>query len=164
MIRIAIVLLILFNCWVLLFSQFSRQRKLLLSGLSIIIVLFVVWFENIGETPKTDLISADQITVCDLSATQTYRSNFDVSVCLNNASKQYATQRLALKFDVQQCQSGKCESIDNVGKTVTWAIAATSKQTRVFNLSFDNVAKLNPENKAQLRWAATVETVWATKR
>lgn len=159
MIRLLILALGVFLIWVLFFSGFTKQRKITISIIAVLIAIGGLWFEQRGQNLKSSLIAADQIADCGASATHTYRTNFDVRFCLQNNASKGTAKRVAMRFIALNCQQGDCQEIESVDKDIRVQIAPGEQATLVENLSF---ARVDPNAEGNV-WTASALRVGAIR-
>ena len=123
----------------------------------------MVWYEQWGNAPRDNLMPTSQLGVCAISAKPTYRSNFDIELCLQNLSPDYRVVRAQLQLSAEQCQQTNCNSLDQISKTLTWNIAPKSEQRKVLNLPMPQAAKLTAAPES-LRFSATIDKVWVSRK
>ena len=159
MIRILILLLAVFIIWTLFFSDFSKQRKVIISCLAVVIAVFGLWFDQSGQTPKEGLIAYSEIEVYALSAKHSYRSNYDFTFCLKNNSQAATVKRLTIKIIAQDCQQGECNQLEAVSKDFAISIGAGEQIEHTENSQFD---ALDPSSK-DIEWKIEVSEIKALK-
>ena len=141
MIRLIILVLGLFLFWLNLFSGASKQNKLIFSGIAALLIVVIVLIESAGTTPRSGVISPDQIVACgDTSAERSYRTNYNVSFCLQNNATHGTVKRLELRFSALSCATKPCQTIDSVTKPMSMVIAPGEHLEQIENLAFDQLA------------------------
>ena len=159
MIRIIILVIGVFVLWVLFFSPFSKQQKIVIGACAACILAIGLWYESHGKTPKSGLIGVSEIVSCGASGEFSYRSNYNVDICLKNNSAVASVQRIGMRVAVLSCENSNCREVDVVDKEVTLQIGPQQEVQTTQNLSFD---KLDPE-LPNLRWIVDITSVRATR-
>jgi hypothetical protein len=159
MIRIIILVIGVLILWVLFFSPFSKQQKIVISACAGLILAIGLWYESHGKTPKSDLISVSEIVSCGASGEFSYRSNYNVDLCLQNNSVVATVQRIGLRVSVLSCENSNCSEIDAVDKEIRVHIKPQQEVQMTQNLSFD---KLDPEIP-YLNWMVQITSARATR-
>ena len=160
MIRLIILALGLFLFWLIFFSGASKQNKRIVSGIAALLVVVMVWIESAGTTPRSGVISPDQIVACsDASAEHSYRSNYNVSFCLQNNATHGTAKRLELRFSALQCATKTCQSLDSATKSIALELAPGERVEQIENLAFEQLTA----GLEGLIWQVDVLDVKATK-
>ena len=159
MIRLIIFLIGAVLLWILFASGFNKRLKIILSLSLLVILITGVWYENYGETPRSDLITTEQIVSCGVSAKHSYRSDYKINYCLKNNSKVATTKRLELRFVAYDCLVQPCKEIESVIKEGNFEIAPEQKIKTEVSLAFDSLS-LNQDN---IEWKVDVVSVKAVK-
>ena len=159
MIRLIILAIGLFLLWLLFLSKFSKQHKIIYSASAITLLAVGVWFEGYGETPRFGLISNDQIVVCAATAEHSYRSNYNLSFCLQNESGFATAKRVELRFVAQDCNVDPCIELDAAIKQLGIDIAPGQQIQRTENLAFNALERLD----LNLSWKIEVLSIKAVK-
>ena len=145
--------------WVLFFSPFSKQQKIVIGVCSACILGIGLWYESHGKTPKSGLIGLSEIVSCGASGEFSYRSNYNVDICLQNKSAVAEVQRIGLRVVVQRCENSNCTEVDAVAKEISLPIGPLQEVQTIQNLSFD---KLDPDTP-NLSWIVDITSVRATR-
>lgn len=159
MIRIIILAIGVFVLWVLFFSPFSKQQKIVIGACAACILAIGLWYESHGKTPKSGLVGLSEIVSCGASGEFSYRSNYNVDICLQNQSIVAAVQRIGLRVVVQRCENSNCSEVDAVVKEISLPIGPLQEVQTIQNLSFD---KLDPDTP-NLSWIVEITSVRATR-
>ena len=158
MIRLFIFILALALIWLLFFTKLDIKRKSIAVTSVIIIFIVSLVFEMGNKTPRTGIISLDQVSTCGVSAEFTYRTNYNIEFCIQNKSPESTVERVELEFSVSRCDQ-ICSVIQSQRKEITANLAGNSKAMFVENLRFDLVEKGEPN----LFWEVSIKQVYATK-
>lgn len=160
MIRLIILALGLFLFWLNLFSGASKQNKLIFSGITVLLMVVIVFIESVGTSPRSGLISPEQVVVCGAtSAERSYRSNYSVSFCLQNDAKHGTIKRLDLRFNALSCATKPCQVFDSATKSMSMKIAPGEQLEKIQNLAFN---QLTPKLES-LVWQVEILDVKAIK-
>jgi len=152
MIRLIILVIGVFLIWVLFFSNFSKQRKIVIAAIAIVISIFGVWLESTVGKPKSSIVNTADVVSCGVSAVHSYRSNFDLSLCLQNNSANGRVKRIALSIIAAKCTTqDDCREVQRQQRELPIDLAPSAKVTLQQNLSF---GLLDP---------AAVDIVWSTE-
>ena len=160
MIRLIIAVIGLFIIWVLFFSILPKERKILLVALSLILSVFGIWYESDAGKPQAGFVKAAQIVSCGVSAEHSYRSNFDISLCLENTAEQGHVKRIELAIIAAPCNGlNQCSELQRVVRGLQVDLLPASSTTLSQNLSFDKIGN----EQANVKWAFEVLSVKASK-
>jgi len=160
MIKVIIVLINAFIVWVLFFSKFSKERKIALVASAVILSFLGLWYESGADKPRRNIVNENQIVNCGVKAKHSYRTNFDIELCLRNTAKLGDIKRISLFIIAKKCQgSDECIELERVARDLTVDISAQSSTTLIQNLSFANVES----NLQDVEWSFVVRSVKASK-
>ena len=160
MIRLIIIAIGLFLIWVLFVANLSRQRKIAIAAIAVALSVAAIWLESSLGTPRENLLATSDIEDCGTSATHSYRSDFDISLCLQNNSKIARVTRLGFEVLALQCNAAQeCQEVQRVAREVPVDLAANSRSTLKQSLSFDQVST----QAKDIQWRVEVTTVHAVK-
>ena len=160
MIRLLIAVVGLFIIWMLFFSTFSKQRKALLVGVSLALGIFGLWYESGANKPRAKVVKIEQVVSCGVSAKHSYRSNFDIELCIENTANTGNIKRVELAIIAQQCDAqNNCIQLQEVIRSLAIDLPASSKTTLTQNLNFDKVST----NQDNVAWSFRALSVKANK-
>ena len=160
MIRVILALIAVFIIWVLFFSKFSKERKIAIVALVVVVSFLGVWYESSVGKPRQDLVEPSQIIDCGVSAKHSYRTNFDIDLCVQNTSEFAKVRRLELLIIAQQCTNlGECVELQRVARDLSVEVMPSSSIMLKQNLSFNNVAP----DLDDVKWSFIVSAVKANK-
>ncbi|NND80990.1 MAG: hypothetical protein HKN50_01045 [Gammaproteobacteria bacterium] len=145
MIRLIIPVLGLILIWLLFFSGFSKQRRILISLTLVLLTGAGLWWEQAGKTPRADLMPLSQLQACGASGQHSYRTNFDIEFCLLNASENFIVKRVSLDFIALQCDAGRCAELQRISRDVAIELLPFAQTTLVENLRFEAVSPSSNE-------------------
>jgi hypothetical protein len=158
MIRIIILVVGVFLLWLLFFSSFAKKKKIIIGSFAVALLAVGLWYESRGNTPKAGLIKVSEVISCGTSAEFSYRSNYNVTVCLQNNSVSATVKRLELRVSVLSCVDSECREIDFAEKGVSLQIEPNQRVTKTLNLPFANLEPSMPS----LNWVVETKSVRAT--
>lgn len=160
MIRLVIVLVGLFVLWVLFVSGFDKRRKIVLTLVALVMCAAGMWFDVFSNKPKSNVVLLSEVISCGVKAQHTYRTNFDITLCVKNNAAQGAIKRARFAVVASSCLAAtECQEIDRVVRDVAVNVQAGEQQTIVQNLSFKSVAN-DAEN---IVWSVEMESVKAVR-
>lgn len=140
MVRLIIAAIGVFLIWVLFLSKFTKQTKLMIALAAIVLSVVAIWFESSLGTPRDDLIAANQVVDCGVSAELSYRTTYDLDLCIENQSATAGVTRLAFEVIAVSCQSqSECQEQQRVAREVAMDIAPQSRTQVQQSLNFDQI-------------------------
>jgi hypothetical protein len=157
MIRVIILLVFLFLLWVLYASGFEKARKIQVSIVSFVLCALVFWYDGYDKRQIKNYVDIIDIEECGLTAAHSYRTNFDLSICVKNNAKEGTINRIKFAVLVSRCDSPDCTEqqhteLQRVERSRLATISPGSKITLDENLSFDQVSP----PYGNLRWSIEV--------
>jgi hypothetical protein len=163
MIRLVVLALFLILFWLLVASGFERRRKIVLGLLLVGLAVGAFLIEGYDKRELTNLIDEAQVQSCGITAKHTYRTNFDLELCVQNLAETGSISRLEMAITAQKCTQNAdqpCLQIDRVIRDIPVKIAAKSQVLILQNLSFRQV---NP-NDADVQWTLEILSTKATRK
>lgn len=157
MIRLIILALGTFLIWMLFFSGFSKQRRIVVSVLAIVVSAAGLWLEQRGETPRGGRMLTTELVSCGVSGKHSYRTNFDIEFCLENQSARATVKRVGLKFVAKQCIRGECREVQSISKELSLDLAPAERSTQTENINF---SMIDPLDKSVV-WSVQTDSVKA---
>ena len=145
MIRVIIFIVFIFIVWVLYASGFEKGRKIRISLIALVLCGFGFWFDGYDRREITNLVGLSDVENCGVVAEYSYRTNFDLTICVKNKAAKGILSRLTFAAVVSQCDNGVCSELQRVVRSLPVKIAPASQVNLEQNLSFD---KLSPEHRA----------------
>lgn len=139
MIRLIVLLVFLFLLWVLFASGFERRRKIVVSVIAVLACLATLVFDGYTKRESNSLIANSDIHTCGISAQHTYRTNFDVTICLVNKHPSATLSRLEMQVIASSCEASNCTEVQRVTRDIPMQLGASARQNLIQNLSFDAV-------------------------
>jgi len=115
------------------------------------------WFEQSGQVPKDNLLTAQDIVDCGVQGEHSYRSNYDIEFCLTNTSDHATATRINIDFMALNCEQGDCSEVQTVNREVRLSLVPGESKTAVENLDFNLLGEVT-EN---LVWSIRVVSVKA---
>lgn len=158
MIRIFILVIGIFLLWLLFISSFAKKKKIIIGLCAVVLLVTGLWYESRGNTPKAGLIEVGEVISCGTSAEFSYRSNYNVNLCLQNNSTTATVKRLELRVSVLSCEDSICQEVDYSDKGVSLEIEPEQRINTTLNLSFARLEKDTPN----LKWTVETRSVRAT--
>lgn len=158
MIRLIISVIAIFLIWVLLFSGFEKRRKIAISVLAILICAVGMVWESYTKKPRANRVATEQLVSCGVQAQHSYRTNYDLLICLSNTASEGQIKRIDIQIIAQTCIEGSdCKVLETVARSLSVDIAAKSSVTLKENLSF----KLVDQATNEIQWGVRVLAVKA---
>lgn len=152
MIRVIIVLVFLFLVWVLYASGFEKARKIRISVIALALCALGFWFDGYDKRQIKNLVDISQIESCGVTAEHSYRTNYDLSICVQNSASEGTIKRLLFAVIASRCESDECAEVQRVERSLLVDIPPGSKVDLEQNLAFD---KLTP-TQSDLNWSAEI--------
>ncbi len=159
MIRVIIVLIFLFLVWVLYASGFEKPRKIRICIIAIVLCSIGFWFDGYYKRELNNLIDVSQVQVCGVTSEFSYRTNYNLKICLQNEATDATVSRLKMVVIASNCAEQLCVEVQRVERDVLINIAPISRTTLEQNLSFDRV---NPDQNS-IQWSVEVLDIKATR-
>lgn len=160
MIRVVIVVLVLVLIWVLFLSNFPKRTRIILASITVLLALLGAWFDGLGRNPKTGVVDANEIRVCSLEVAHTYRTNFDVTLCLQNTATHADVTRVRYTVVAEQCvRPDDCQVLAQVTHDTLFDVPRDAQSSKTQNLDFKPVDAL----VSNLNWRVTIDSVKAIK-
>lgn len=160
MIRLIIAAIGVFLIWLLFFSGVRKKTKLMLGFAALFLVAFSIWLEGYLKTPREGLIAVQEVSSCGVSASHSYRSNYNIDYCLENHSNEANVRRIELRFVAQDCDQQGCIEKDSATKDRDVNIAAGQSQQLRDNLAFDSIQ----DHTSKLDWKLEIISVKAKRQ
>lgn len=152
MIRVIVLLVFLFLIWVLYGSGFEKARKIRIVTILIILCVLGIWLDGYNTRSIKNLVNITDVAICGVSAEHSYRSNFDIAICVQNMAERGTITRLNLQISATSCVADKCETPVSIERSLLTDIAPASRIILDQNLSFETI---NPEAE-NIKWSAKV--------
>jgi hypothetical protein len=159
MIRVIILLIFFFLVWVLYASGYEKPRKIRICIIAIVLCLIGFWVDGYYKRELNNLIDVSQVRTCGVTAEFSYRTNYDLKICLQNDATDAAISRLKVVAIASNCAEQPCVEVQRVERGMLVDIAPISAVTLEQNLSFDRV---NPDQDS-IQWSVEVLEIKATR-
>jgi hypothetical protein len=163
MIRLVILLLFLILFWLLIASGFERRRKIVIGLLLVGLALGGFLFDGYDKRELSNLIDVSQVQSCGVTAKHSYRTNYDLELCIQNLASTGSISRLNMAITAQKCPPSKdqaCLQIDRVVRDILVKITAKSQVIVLQNLSFKQV----DPNDTEVQWELEILSTKATRK
>jgi len=140
MIRVIILFVFLFIVWVLYASGFEKPRKVRICVIALILCAIGLWFDGYDKREVSNLVNISDVESCGLTAKYSYRTNFDMTICVKNDADKGTLSRLDFAVVASYCEKQACTELQRVVRSVPVKIAPASQTTFEQNLSFDKIS------------------------
>ena len=152
MIRVIILIVFLFLIWVLYASGFEKPRKIRISVIALGLCALGFWFDGYDKREIPNLVELSDIESCGVTAQFSYRTNFDLTICVKNNASKGTISRLKFAAVATQCETQTCTELQRVERSILVDIAPESEVLLEQNMNFD---KLNSD-QTDLQWSIDV--------
>lgn len=160
MIRLLIALIGGFLIWVLFFSSFSKQKKIVIAVLAVLISALGLGYEIISQQPVKGAMALTSVEACGVHAKHTYRTNFDLNICVNNVAEQGDITRIGFSIIASYCEEpNSCVEVERVRRDLNVELRASDNLVIEQNLAFN---ELDPELDGII-WALDIHSLEAVK-
>ena len=139
MIGLIVLFFFLFLVWVLFASGLERRLKIIVSVLALAFCLVVLLFNGYMNRESNSLIANEDINLCGVSAKHSYRTNFDVTICVENKHSSATLSRLTMQVVASVCDKTTCIEKQRVTRDILMNLGPSAKQNLIQNLSFDAI-------------------------
>jgi len=173
MLRLLLILLAAVLVWILFFSSFERRTKIITSVSLFILTISTLWFDSYLSKPKSNKIDIAEVVVCGLDVQYSYRTNYNIELCLKNNHPSVTLRRVAFEITAQVCSSdSECTSLQTNSKSRSVEVPAGSEVTLADSMSFEQVAaktnaglvkKSSEDITEDSSETEAVEIVWGVK-
>ena len=140
MIRLIIVLVFLFLVWVLYVSGFEKPRKIRISIIALVLCAIGFWFDGYDKRQVRNFVDINDVASCGVSAKHSYRTNFDLAICVQNNAEKGTISRLNIAVIASQCEAQTCIQLQRVERSTLVNIPSNAMVTLEQNLAFDDVS------------------------
>lgn len=152
MIRVIILLIFVFLVWVLYASGFDKKKKIRISIIAVVLCAIAFWFDGYDKRELRNFVEVGQVASCGVSGGYSYRTNFDLTICVQNNAEKGTLSRLNIAVIASTCDAQQCTELQRVERSLLVDIAPNTRRVIEQNLSFDN---LKPE-QADIQWSIEV--------
>lgn len=153
MIRVIILLVFLFLVWVLYVSGFEKPRKIRISIIALILCAVGFWFDGYDKREIRNFVDISDVVSCGLTAEYSYRTNFDLTICVKNNASKGTISRLNFAVIASQCEGQICTQLQRVERSLLVNISPSSTVKLEQNMSFDNVSPTLSSIQNGLQWS-----------
>lgn len=162
MIRLVILLLFVVLLWLLIASGFERRRKIVLGVLLIGCAIGAFLFEGYDKRELENLVAESDVKSCGMTAKHSYRTNFDLELCVQNLAEKGTISRLKMAVVAQKCSAQnaqECLQLERVIRDIPVKITPKSQVYILQNLSFKHV---DPQDN-NVDWSLDIISTKATR-
>ncbi|MFT6407368.1 MAG: hypothetical protein ACJAQ6_000779 [Arenicella sp.] len=159
MIRVIILLIFLFLVWVLYASGFERLRKIRICIIALVVSAIGFWFDGYYKRELDNLVDVSQVQVCGVSSEFSYRTNYNLTICVQNDASGATVSRLKVAAIASNCAAQSCVEVQRVERDMLVNIAPLSRVQLEQNLSFTNVSP----DQSNIQWSVEVLEVKASR-
>ena len=159
MVRLLIPLIAIFIIWLLFFSSFSKRVRIGLTIGVLLVAVFAFSIDMNSRALQTGIVDSSQLTNCGVGAKFSYRTNYNIDLCLQNTAPKGTVKKIEVRFDAVSCEQGNCTILQSRVETIHLELAPGEQLTHTENLAFDLV----PKKLKSLLWTAETTKVWAMK-
>jgi len=152
MIRVIILLVFLFLVWVLYGSGFDKPRKIRICIIALVLCALGFWLDGYDKREIRNLVNISDVENCGIVAQHSYRTNFDISICLKNNAEKGTLTRLKFAVVASQCEALPCIQLQRVERSILVNVPSGSQVTLDQNLNFDTLSPSQPG----LEWSLEV--------
>lgn len=161
MIRLIIVVVVIFLIWLLYILHLERKKKVVIAVGALTLCGVAIWLESYDQTARDGVVALDSVQVCGVEGVHTYRSNFDVSICLENNDAVGTVKTVTMEVLAEQCggAAAECVLLKKLTRDFSLVLEPTEGTVLTRNIDFKGV---DPSLES-VRWSATVLRVQAIK-
>jgi len=128
--------------------------------IALIGLFFGLWFENNSEKPKSNIVNVADLSSCGISASHSYRSNFDFQWCVQNNASMGHVKRLGFSIVASNCgEPGDCNELQRVQRDLSVDLPAGESRQIKQNLSFSDV----DVSLSGIQWSVEIHSTKAHK-
>lgn len=158
MIRVVVLLIGVFLIWVLFFSWMSKKKKIYLTVTCVALCVAALILDSYRDSPRNGIVQVSQIELCGVQAKHSYRTNFDIDICMKNIADLGTVKRIQYEIIAQSCDAaGQCEEIQRVKRDRQAEISNSQQVTISDNV---NMTEVNPDSANH--WKVDVLSLQAT--
>ncbi|MEO0369444.1 MAG: hypothetical protein AAF197_11790 [Pseudomonadota bacterium] len=155
MARLLILFVAILLVAILFFSRLEKTPKYLLASAVVFLTVVGLWWETAATNPRNGIIEATQLRSCGLGVSHSYRTNFDIELCVDNTHESASVRRFDFTLAAYQCgEGGDCSLIQQVTKSRPITIAPQSQVQIIDNMEFGQV-----EPDATTDWRVSIHDV-----
>ena len=165
MIRVILFFLSAALVWILLFSKFTQRQRIVGAIALFVVSVVAMWLTAQYDKPRSGVITAANVEVCDFSMAYSYRTNYDLVLCLKNTHESATLRRIEFEVTAKRCpenqteQSDKeCTVVQSVSKSRPLTIKSGQTLTIQDSLDFDQVPE---EGDPSINWTIDILTTRA---
>lgn len=159
MVRLLIPLIAIFFIWLLFFSSFTKRIRIVLSIGVLLLSAAALWFDMNSRAVSTGVVELSQLSNCGVKSQFSYRSNYNIDLCLRNTATEGTVRKIEVRFDAASCVERNCVDLQSRVEIIHLNLPPDEQLIHTENLAFDLV----PENTPNVLWTAEVLKIWAVK-
>lgn len=161
MIRLIIALIGILMLWVWFAAPFKRSVKTVLTVISMGLSVFLIAYETYDGKPRSGLIEVSDIQVCAVEIKPSYRSDYALTLCVQNTQDKATVKRIQFELTASQCaNSDECHDVETVTRDLPVVIGPEQRIELQQTLRFDELSKQNIAAEV-IKWSARITEVQA---
>lgn len=161
MIRLIIAFFGLVLIWLLWRKDLNKQQKI--AAILALLAMFIAgtWWEIGRDKPSDKLVELTSVTVCDVKVTPSYRTNYQVDLCVQNSSDRPLV-RIGYTLMAQLCAANDCQQIEQISREIPVSVGANSRNTIRENVRFEELAQTDQSSPdRELVFKASIDSLLA---
>lgn len=164
MLRFVLLFVGLLLIWVLFFSKYEKTQKIIITLVSSLLIGCWLGWEMQRDALSTSLIDIDEITICSVKLTHSYRTNYDAVVCLENTSDIASAERVKLRYSALVCDPN-CTVIEEIDKERLIQLPNGKKTSITESVRFDLLdAAETKKTPSDVQWKVSVLSVQSSDK
>ncbi len=157
MLRVLLVILAVALIWILFFSDFEKRKRLVFACALFFVSVFAMWFDSYLSNPRSDKIALDSVAVCGLDVAYSYRTNYEVKLCVENQASDATLRRVAFEVSAQVCdETDECASLQTVSKSRSVSVQPGANVTLIDSMAFDMVVEYSLPLGSRIDWKVDI--------
>ena len=105
MIRVILLFLAVALVWILFFSSFTKVQRIVGAIALFLVSVLAMWVTSEYDKPRGGIITTADVSVCDFGVRHSYRTNYDVNLCLKNQHESATLRRIQFEVVAQRCDA-----------------------------------------------------------
>lgn len=172
MLRLILFVLAAVLVWLLFFSNFEKQRRIIAAVVLFVVSIVLMWVVSEQDKPRLGIVQSADLSVCELSMAYSYRTNYDLKLCLKNDHPTAKVRRVEFQVVATTCSepsdathesessTSECTPLQVVSKSRPVNIAAGESVLIQDNLDFDQLERVAAD---QLKWQVELTRIEAVR-